>query len=135
MPEQIADVVFVVELRADPQGQALHRQQVLGLRDHDPQVVEFEEGAELPPFAQECFCAIVEPIRRDTRRNRHARGGLTDLAGRAKHAVHVLRGRAGGMSQTHDGPADQEQFPFRTRTAQLSSSFHPHILTLQMHQI
>ncbi|MEO8224957.1 MAG: hypothetical protein ABI661_09125 [Gammaproteobacteria bacterium] len=47
MTEQVADVILVVEFRAEPQGQALHRQQVLRLRHHHAQVLQLEERPEL----------------------------------------------------------------------------------------
>jgi hypothetical protein len=55
MAEKIADVVFVMGLRADPQGQALHGQQILRLRHHGSQVVQFEEDSELAALAEKPF--------------------------------------------------------------------------------
>src|SRR5438067_285087 len=46
MPQKVAVVFLVVKLRADSHSQALHRKQVLRLRHHDAQMIQFDEGRE-----------------------------------------------------------------------------------------
>ena len=106
-------------LRADAQSQAFHGQEVLRLRHHDPQVVQLEKDAEFPAIAEESLHAIVEPIGLNARLHGHPRRSCTNLAGRTKQPVDVLGGRAGGIGETHHGPAHQKQLPLGARTAQL----------------
>ena len=41
------DILFIMELRSDAQGQAFHREQILRLRCHHPQVIALEKRSEL----------------------------------------------------------------------------------------
>jgi hypothetical protein len=82
-------------------------------------MIELEEDAELPALAQESFHTVIEPVGCNARLQGHACRGFTNLAGRAKQPVDVLRRRAGGIGQAHDGPAHQEQFALGTCPAQL----------------
>ena len=107
-----------MELRADPQCQALHCQQVLRLRDHDAKVIELQEPAELALFAYEALHAIVEPVGRYARALRHPDGCLAHLTRRAKQPIHVLGGWPRSVRQAHDGTTHQEQFAVGTGLAQ-----------------
>src|SRR5207249_8131906 len=55
MPQEIADVFLVVKLCADSHREALHRKQVLRLRHHDAQMIQFDEGANSP-------CELMKPF-------------------------------------------------------------------------
>jgi len=47
-PQQVAAVILVVELRANPAGQAFHREQVRRLGHQDTQVLKLNERREMP---------------------------------------------------------------------------------------
>ena len=105
MAEQVANVVLVVKFRADPQRQAFHREQIFRLRHHDAQMIEVEERRESATLAHKTLHAVVEPVGRQARLDRHPGGRLADLAHGSKESIDILGRRPRGVGEAHHRPA------------------------------
>src|SRR5271156_4156526 len=77
--QQIANVVFIVELRADSHRLTLHRQQILGLRHHYSQVIEFKERRKIPLRTHKALHSVIQPIRLQLRTSGYPCGGFANL--------------------------------------------------------
>src|SRR5690349_2153549 len=105
--QEEAHVVLVVKLGPDAEREALHRQQVLGLRHHDFQVTELEPGPELAALAQVALDRVVQPVGLQVRARGDARGRRAHFLRGAEVPVHVLGGGARGIGEAHHGAADE----------------------------
>jgi len=127
--QQVADVLHIMELLAEPHGGALHRQEVFGLGDEDAELGKLEVIAEFAVRAEESLHGIVQPRVGDLSPCGDASGRLADDGGGLEERVNVASGGAALKNEAHDSAADDvEPTTWRRRSSQALHSGKPESL-------
>src|SRR5678815_2336470 len=92
--QQVADVLRIMELLAEPHGGALHRQEVFGLGDEDAELGKLEVIAEFAVRAEEPLYGVVQPRAGYVGTRGDASGRLADDGVGLEERVNVASGGA-----------------------------------------
>jgi hypothetical protein len=117
-----SDIVEILKFFTHPQRQALHGQEVLGMRDINSQVAQLFVYFEAAISAEVSLHGIVQPVVRQTLFLRHRLRGIAQLSGRNQESVDVFGRRARLKHEAHGRPTGKIRFTPYPPSGQHSSA-------------